>query len=87
SEDRKDCERDEPKEQIQTQHLEQLLGASAIEAEIYRQRLPQRLAERKPEETEQEIDERHLASMMPPTFRRSRAYSRPSIRRRRRRFS
>jgi hypothetical protein len=69
------------------QHLEQLLGPNAIEAEIYRQRLPQRLAERMPEETEQEIDERHLASMIPSTFRRSRAYSRPSIRRRRRRFS
>ena len=46
------------KEQIRTQHLHQLLGASAIEAETYRQRLPQMLATRRPEETEQEIEER-----------------------------
>ena len=46
------------KEQIRAQHLQQLLGASAIQAETYRQRLPQMLATRRPEETEQEIEGR-----------------------------
>ena len=46
------------KEQIRAQHLHQLLGASAIQAETYRQRLPQMLATRRHEETEQEIEER-----------------------------
>ena len=49
------------KEQIRTQHLHQLLGASAIEAETYRQRLPQMLATRRLEVTEQDI-ERRLSS-------------------------
>jgi len=56
------------KEQILAQHLEQLLGASAIEAEIYRQRLPQMLATRRPEETEEDI-ERRLSSQVSPQQR------------------
>ena len=40
------------------QHLEQLLGTSAIGAEVYRQRLSKVLAEKGPEETEQEIEGR-----------------------------
>ncbi|MGZ3481624.1 MAG: hypothetical protein ACXU81_14820, partial [Myxococcaceae bacterium] len=46
------------REQIRTQHLEQLLGVSAIEAEIYRQRLPKMLAERGPEESVQDVEKR-----------------------------
>ena len=45
-------------EQIRTQHLEQLLGVSAIEADIYRQRLPRQPAARRPEETEQDVEKR-----------------------------
>ena len=56
------------KEQIRTQHLEQLLGTSAIEAETYRQRLPHMLATRRPEETEQDIERRLTSQVMPPRF-------------------
>lgn len=46
------------REQIRSEHLEQLLGTSAIEAEVYRQRLPKLLAEKRPEETREEIEKR-----------------------------
>ncbi len=51
------------KEQIRRQHLEQLLGASAIEADVYRQRLPQLLAERRPGEMEQDLERKFLSDL------------------------
>ena len=53
------------KEQIRTQHLHQLLGASAIDAETYPQRLPQLLATRRPEMTVEDI-ERRLSNEVSP---------------------
>jgi hypothetical protein len=52
------------KEQIRRQHLEQLLGASAIEAEVYRQRLPQLLADRTAGETEQDIERKVTSDLI-----------------------